>query len=68
MGKVVILTETQKDWLTGRRFNGTFFNPKKDADGETFVSIEEVTQCDSPEFDFLKKIKPTEHKRIKYKN
>jgi hypothetical protein len=40
------LTIEQKDLLNGQKWNNqTFFNPTLDADGNWFISIEEVNGC-----------------------
>ena len=40
------LTIEQKDQLVGQTWNGTaFFNPTLDADGNWFISAEEVNGC-----------------------
>jgi len=40
------LTIEQKDQLVGQKWNeDTFFNPLQDADGNWFISVEEVNGC-----------------------
>jgi hypothetical protein len=40
------LTSEQKDLLNGQKWNNqAFFNPTLDADGNWFISIEEVNGC-----------------------
>jgi hypothetical protein len=40
------LTEEQKDQLVGQKWDiDTFFNPTQDADGNWFISEEEVNGC-----------------------
>jgi hypothetical protein len=40
------LTLEQKDLLNGQKWNnGAFFNPTQDADGNWFISVEEVNGC-----------------------
>jgi hypothetical protein len=40
------LTAEQKDLLNGQKWNNqAFFNPTLDADGNWFISIEEVNGC-----------------------
>lgn len=40
------LTETQKDQLAGQTWDGVqYFNPTQDADGNWFISVEEVNGC-----------------------
>ena len=44
--KVRQLTEEQKDQLIGKTYDGvSFFNPTQDADGNWFISNEEVNRC-----------------------
>ncbi len=44
--KVRQLTEEQKDLLVGQTYDGVqFFNPTQDADGNWFISNEEVNGC-----------------------
>ena len=40
------LTAEQKDLLNGQKWNNqAFFNPTLDADGNWFISVEEVNGC-----------------------
>ena len=40
------LTQEQKDLLNGQKWNNqAFFNPTLDADGNWFISVEEVNGC-----------------------
>ena len=44
--KVRQLTAEQKDLLNGQMWNNqAYFNPTQDADGNWFISIEEVNGC-----------------------
>ena len=44
--KVRQLTNEQKDLLVGQTYDGVqFFNPIQDADGNWFISNEEVNAC-----------------------
>jgi hypothetical protein len=44
--KVRQLTNEQKDLLVGQTYDGVqFFNPTLDADGNWFISNEEVNNC-----------------------
>jgi hypothetical protein len=44
--KVRQLTAEQKDLLNGQKWNNqAYFNPTLDADGNWFISIEEVNGC-----------------------
>jgi len=46
MENVYKLTETQKDLLIGQTWDGVqYFNPTQDADGNWFISNEEVNGC-----------------------
>ncbi len=59
------LTTEQKDLLTGQKWDGEqYFNPTLDADGNWFISIEEVNGCDKPEFQWLKSCELIEHNPI----
>jgi len=45
------LTTEQKNLLTGQKWDGEqYFNPTLDADGNWFISIEEVNGCNSIEW------------------
>lgn len=49
--KVRQLTLEQKDLLVGKTYDGVqFFNPTLDADGNWFISNEEVAQTTNEEF------------------
>jgi hypothetical protein len=49
--KVRQLTEEQKNLLEGKMYDGVqFFNPTQDADGNWFISNEEVAQATNEEF------------------
>ena len=44
--EVYNLTEEQKDALVGNTYDGVqYFNPTLDADGNWFISIEEINSC-----------------------
>ena len=44
--KVRQLTNEQKDLLIGQTWDGVqYFNPTQDADGNWFISLEEVNGC-----------------------
>jgi hypothetical protein len=59
------LTTKQKDLLIGQTWDGvTFFNPTIDADGNYFVSQEEVNGCNKPEFQWLKSCELITHNPI----
>ena len=49
--KVRQLNEEQKNLLEGQTYDGVqFFNPTQDADGNWFISNEEVVQTTNEEF------------------
>ncbi len=55
--KVRQLTPEQKDLLNGQMWNNqTYFNPTIDADGNWFISNEEVNGCEKPEFSWVKEL------------
>ena len=63
--QVVKITQEQKDLLICQTWdNVTFFNPTIDADGQYFVSQEEVNGCNKPEFQWLKSCELIEHKPV----
>jgi len=55
--KVRQLTVEQKDLLNGQKWNnGSYFNPTLDADGNWFISNEEVNGCEKQEFAWVKEL------------
>jgi len=55
--KVRQLTEEQKDLLNGQMWNNqAYFNPTQDADGNWFISNEEVNGCEKEEFAWVKEL------------
>ena len=53
--KVYKLTTEQKEALIGQTYDGLqYFNPVLDADGNFFISIEEVNQCINELFQWVK--------------
>ncbi len=53
--KVYKLTTEQKEDLIGQTYDGLqYFNPVLDADGNWFISIEEVNQCINELFQWVK--------------
>ena len=55
--KVRQLTLEQKDLLIGQMWNnGSYFNPTQDADGNWFISNEEVNGCEKEEFSWVKEL------------
>jgi hypothetical protein len=60
--KVRKLTEEQKNQLEGQTYDGVcFFNPTLDADGNWFISNEEVAYCDKVEFGWINELPEIEH-------
>jgi hypothetical protein len=52
--EVYNLTEEQKDALIGQTYDGEqYFNPTLDADGNWFISIEEINSCNKEEFSWI---------------
>ena len=66
MVKVRKLTLEQKNILVGKvwGFYGQEFNPTLDADGNWFISIEEITYCTKEEFLWVKDLPTIEHNPI----
>ncbi len=55
--KVRQLTTEQKDLLIGQMWNnGSYFNPTQDANGNWFISNEEVNGCEKLEFAWVKEL------------
>ena len=55
MSQVGILTETQKEQLTGQPYApDSFFNPIQDVNDNWVISREEMEQCTKPEFMWVK--------------
>jgi hypothetical protein len=53
--EVYKLTIEQKEALIGKTYDGLqYFNPVLDADGNWFISIEEVNQCINELFQWIK--------------
>jgi hypothetical protein len=64
--KVRKLTIEQKDLLIGKvwGYENQIFNPVLDANGNWFISNEEVNGCDKPEFQWLKSCELIEHNPV----
>ena len=63
--KVRKLTEEQKNQLEGQTYDGVcFFNPTLDADGNWFISNEEVNYCDKVEFGWINELPEIEHNPV----
>ena len=59
------LTEEQKNNLMGQSFDGEqLFNPTLDADGNWFISIEEINYCTNQEFLWVKDLPKIEYNPI----
>ena len=59
------LTEEQKNNLTGQSFDGEqLFNPTLDADGNWFISIEEINYCTNQEFLWVNDLPKLEYNPI----
>lgn len=55
--KVRQLTTEQKDQLIGQLWNeSAYFNPTQDANGNWFISNEEVNGCQKEEFSWVKEL------------
>jgi len=55
--KVRQLTTEQKDLLIGQMWNNqAYFNPTLDANDNWFISNEEVSGCENPEFAWVKEL------------
>ena len=62
MSQVGILTETQKNELTGQAYApDSFFNPIQDANDNWVISQEEIAQCTKPEFMWVKDLELIEY-------
>jgi hypothetical protein len=63
MEQVILLTETQKLEVEGKKFNkDSYFNPIQDEDSNWIISIEEQDQCINPDFDWIKQCPKIEYK------
>jgi len=63
--KVAKLTLTQKNKLVGQEYaTDSYFNPTLDADGNWFISVEEVNQCTNADFNWVKDLPLIEFKPI----
>jgi len=65
--KVHKLTQTQKKKLVGKTYcDNVFFNPTEDADGNWFISEQEVNMCNKKEFAWVNKLPKIDYKPIQY--
>jgi len=63
--KVRKLTEAQKDLLVGQTYDGVqFFNPTQDANGNWFISNEEVSFCTKEEYNWVSELEEIDHNPI----
>jgi len=63
--KVRQLTEEQKDLIIGQMWNnGAYFNPTLDANGNWFISNEEVNGCEKEEFAWVKELTEIDHNPV----
>ena len=59
------LTEEQKEQLVGQTYDCVqFFNPTLDADGNWFISVEEVNGYSGEEFTWVKSLNEIAHNPI----
>ena len=55
----------QKELIEGKQFAiDSNFHLLEDKNGDWFISIEEVEQCNNPEFSFVKKLQLTEYEPL----
>ena len=61
------LTTEQKNALIGQTYDGVqYFNPTLDADGNWFISIEEVNQCTNQLFQWVKDLPAINYNPVIY--
>jgi hypothetical protein len=57
MIQVGLLTEVQKDELLGQLYDeDSYFNPIQDLNDNWIISVEEIDQCVTPEFLWVKEL------------
>ena len=57
MIQVGLLTEVQKDKLLGQLYDeDSYFNPIQDLNDNWIISVEEIDQCVTPEFLWVKEL------------
>jgi hypothetical protein len=55
MTYVGLLTESQKNELFGQLYDeDSYFNPIQDINNDWIISVEEIDQCVTPEFQWVK--------------
>lgn len=63
MIEVGLLTETQKNEITGQLYtDDSFFNPIQDIDNNWVISQEEMNGCDNEDFMWVKDLPLIEYK------
>jgi len=63
--EVYNLTEEQKNALVGNTYDGEqLFNPTLDADGNWFISIEEINSCNKEEFSWINDLTPINYNPV----
>lgn len=63
MIEVGLLTIQQKDEIVGKLYApDSYFNPIQDIDNNWIISIEEINQCENPEFMWVKDLPLIEFK------
>jgi hypothetical protein len=57
MTYVGLLTESQKNELVGQLYDeDSYFNPIQDIEDNWIISVEEIDQCVTPEFQWVKEL------------
>jgi len=63
MTYVGLLTIEEKDSLIGQLYDDdSYFNPIQDANDDWIISVEEIDQCVTPEFQWVKDLPLIEYK------
>jgi hypothetical protein len=63
MIQVGLLTESQKNELVGQLYDeDSYFNPIQDISDNWIISVEEIDQCVTPEFQWVKTLPLIEYK------
>lgn len=66
--KVRLLNAKQVEQIRGQEYApNSLFSPTEDADGNMFISQEEVDQNTNPKFEWVKDLLEIEHKRKEHK-
>jgi hypothetical protein len=62
MIQIAIITETQKDELSGQTYTiDSYFNPIQDCNDDWIISVEEIEYCDNPQFQWVKTLTLSEY-------